>query len=195
MMPEISLNILDVAENSVRAKASLIEITVSVKPKEDTLSVIIRDDGCGMTADQVKRAQDPFFTTRTTRIVGLGLPFFKQAAESTGGTFSINSEKGIGTIVKAVFILSHIKAVFILSHIDRMPLGDISSTIHTLIVFNEQIDFKYTYEYDDKGFILDTREMREMLGDEISFMEPEVSLFIWEYLDNNKQETDGGVDV
>ena len=76
-----------------------------------------------------------------------------------------------------------------------MPLGDISSTIHTLIVFNEQIDFKYTYEYDDKGFILDTREMREMLGDEISFMEPEVSLFIWEYLDNNKQETDGGVDV
>ena len=149
MMPEISLNILDVAENSVRAKASLIEITVSVKPKEDTLSVIIRDDGCGMTADQVKRAQDPFFTTRTTRIVGLGLPFFKQAAESTGGTFSINSEKGVGTIVKAVFILSHI---------DRMPLGDISSTIHTLVVFNEQIDFKYTYEYDDKSFTLDTRK-------------------------------------
>ena len=120
MMAEISLNILDVAENSVRAKAALIEITVSVNTKEDTLTVVIKDDGCGMTADQVKRAQDPFFTTRTTRIVGLGLPFFKQAAESTGGTFSIDSEKGIGTIVKAVFILSHI---------DRMPLGDISSTI------------------------------------------------------------------
>ena len=186
MMPEISLNILDVAENSVRAKAALIEITVSVKTKEDTLTVIIRDDGCGMTTDQVKRAQDPFFTTRTTRIVGLGLPFCKQAAESTGGTFRIDSEKGKGTTVEAVFILSHI---------DRMPLGDISSTIHTLIVFNEQIDFKYTYEYDDRGFILDTREMREMLGYEISFMEPEVSLFIWEYLDNNKQEADGGVDV
>ena len=85
MMPEISLNILDVAENSVRAKAALIEITVSVNTKEDTLTVVIKDDGCGMTADQVKRAQDPFFTTRTTRIVGLGLPFFKQAAESTGG--------------------------------------------------------------------------------------------------------------
>ena len=76
-----------------------------------------------------------------------------------------------------------------------MPLGDISSTIHTLIVFNEQIDFKYIYEYDDKSFTLDTREMREMLGDEISFMEPEVSLFIWEYLDHNKQETDGGTDI
>lgn len=186
MMPEISLNILDVAENSVRAKAALIEITVSVNTKEDTLTVVIKDDGCGMTADQVKRAQDPFFTTRTTRIVGLGLPFFKQAAESTGGTFSIDSEKGIGTIVKAVFILSHI---------DRMPLGDISSTIHTLVVFNEQIDFTYTYGYDDKSFTLDTREMREMLGDEISFMEPEVSLFIWEYLDQNKHETDGGADI
>lgn len=186
MMPEISLNILDVAENSVRARASLIEITVSVQPKEDRLSVTISDNGCGMTADQVKRAQDPFFTTRTTRIVGLGLPFFKQAAECTGGSFRIDSEKGKGTTVKAVFILSHI---------DRMPLGDISSTIHTLIVFNEQIDFKYVYEYDDKSFSLDTREMREMLGDEISFMEPEVSLFIWEYLDNNKQEADGGVDV
>ena len=76
-----------------------------------------------------------------------------------------------------------------------MPLGDISSTIHTLIVFNEQIDFKYIYEYDDKSFSLDTREMREMLGDEISFMEPEVSLFIWEYLDNNKDETDGGAEI
>ena len=186
MMPEISLNILEVAENSVRAKAALIEITVSVNTKEDTLTVVIKDDGCGMTADQVKRAQDPFFTTRTTRIVGLGLPFFKQAAESTGGTFSIDSEKGTGTTVKAVFILSHI---------DRMPLGDISSTIHTLVVFNEQIDFTYTYEYDDKSFTLDTREMREMLGDEISFMEPEVSLFIWEYLDDNKKEADGGADI
>ena len=186
MMPEISLNILDVAENSVRARASLIEIAVSVQPKEDTLSVTITDNGCGMSADQVKRAQDPFFTTRTTRIVGLGLPFFKQAAECTGGSFQIDSEKGKGTTVSAVFVLSHI---------DRMPLGDISSTIHTLIVFNEQIDFKYTYEYEDKSFTLDTREMREMLGDEISFMEPEVSLFIWEYLDNNKNETDRGAEI
>lgn len=185
-MPEISLNILDVAENSVRAKASLIEITVSVQTQEDLLTVVIRDDGCGMSADQVKRAQDPFFTTRTTRIVGLGLPFFKQAAESTGGNFRIISEKGKGTTVEAVFGLSHI---------DRMPLGDISSTIHTLIVFNEQIDFRYIYRYNDRHFILDTREMREMLGDEISFMEPEVSLFIWEYLDTNKNETDGGADV
>ena len=186
MMPEISLNILDVAENSVRAEASLIEITVSVQPEEDTLTVIIKDDGCGMTPEQAASVQDPFFTTRTTRKVGLGVPFFKQAAESTGGSFRIDSEKGKGTTVKAVFGLSHI---------DRMPLGDISSTVQTLIVFNEHIDFRYTYEYGGKSFILDTREMREMLGEGISFSEPEITAFIKEYLVTNKAETDGGAEI
>ena len=186
MMPEISLNILDVAENSVRAEASLVEITVSVQPEEDTLTVVIRDDGCGMTKEQAARVQDPFFTTRTTRKVGLGVPFFMQAAESTGGSFRIDSEKGKGTTVKAVFGLSHI---------DRIPLGDISATVQTLIVFNEHIDFRYTYEYDAKSFVLDTREMREMLGEGISFSEPEVSAFIKDYLETNKEETDGGADI
>ncbi len=186
MMPEISLNILDVAENSVRAGASLIEITVSVQPASDTLTVVIKDNGCGMTEEQVRNVQDPFFTTRTTRKVGLGVPFFKQAAESTEGSFQIDSEAGKGTIVKAVFGLSHI---------DRMPLGDISSTIRTLVVFNQTIDFVYTYEYGEKQFTLDTREMREMLGDDISFAEPEISSFIEEYLETNRQETDGGADI
>lgn len=186
MMPELSLNILDVAENSVRADSSLIEIIVSVQPKEDTLTVVIRDDGCGMTPEQAASVQDPFFTTRTTRKVGLGVPFFKQAAESTDGSFQIDSELNKGTTVKAVFGLSHI---------DRMPLGDISGTIHTLIVFNQQIDFCYTYEYGEKSFVLDTREMRELLGQDISFSEPEISAFIKEYLETNKAETDGGADI
>lgn len=186
MMPEIALNILDIAENSVRAQASLVEITVSVQPKEDILTVMIKDDGCGMTPEQVGKVQDPFFTTRTTRKVGLGVPFFKQAAESTGGSFRICSEKGRGTEVTAVFGLSHI---------DRMPLGDISSTIQTLIVFNEHIDFRYTYEYGQESFVLDTREMREMLGEDISFKEAEISRFIKEYLETNKKETDKGADI
>ena len=185
-MPEIALNILDIAENSVRADASLIGITVSVQPEEDTLTVSIKDDGCGMTTEQAEKVQDPFFTTRTTRKVGLGVPFFKQAAESAGGSFQIGSEEGKGTEVTAVFRLSHI---------DRMPLGDISSVIHTLIVFNEQIDFRYTYGYGEKKFVLDTREMREILGTEISFREPEVSAFIQEYLETNKEETDGGEEI
>ena len=84
--------------------------------------------------------------------------------------------------------------MFGLSHIDRMPLGDISSTIHTLVVFNGNIDFRYTYIYGEKSFVLDTREMREMLGD-ISFAEKEVSDFIRDYLETNKAETDGGADI
>ena len=103
MMPEIALNILDIAENSVRAGASLIEITVSVQSQEDTLTVVITDNGCGMTQEEKEMVQDPFYTTRTTRKVGLGVPFFKQAAESTGGSFRIDSEKGKGTAVTAVF--------------------------------------------------------------------------------------------
>ena len=186
MMPEISLNILDVAENSVRAGASLIEIGVSVQTEEDTLTVVIKDDGCGMSAEQVEKVQDPFYTTRTTRRVGLGVPFFKQAAESTGGSFSIMSEIAKGTVVTAVFKLSHI---------DRMPLGDISSTIHTLVVFNEQIRFIYTYRYNDSEFVLDTREIREILGEDISFSSLEVSGFIKEFLESNKAETDQGADI
>ena len=186
MMPEIALNILDIAENSVRAGATLIKITVSVQPEEDCLTVTIRDNGCGMTPEEVEKVQDPFFTTRTTRKVGLGVPFFKQAAESTDGSFQIDSEKGRGTLVTAVFGLSHI---------DRMPLGDISSTVYTLIVFNEHIDFRYTYRYGERSFVLDTRDMREMLGNGISFSEPEVSAFIKEYLETNRKETDGGADI
>lgn len=186
MMPELSLNILDIAENSVRAKSSLIEITVSIRHADDTLRVLIRDDGCGMSKEELEQVQDPFYTTRTTRKVGLGIPFFRQAALAAGGSFRMDSEKGKGTTVSAVFGLSHI---------DRMPLGDISSTVYTLIVFHEPIDFRYTYEYDDRSFVLDTRDMREMLGAGISFQEPEVAAFIREYLETNKAETDGGDEV
>ena len=182
MMPEISLNILDVAENSVRAGADLIRIIVSVKPEDDTLTVIIADDGCGMTEEQERQVTDPFYTTRTTRRVGLGVPFFKQAAEGTGGSFRIESEKGKGTTVTAVFGLSHI---------DRMPLGDISSTIHTLILYHPETDFVYTYQVDGNGFTLDTRELKEILGD-VPFTEPEISQYILDFLIENKKEADQG---
>lgn len=181
-MTEISLNILDVAENSTRAGAALVAITVAADFAKDLLTVTIADDGCGMTLEQVARVTDPFFTSRTTRKVGLGVPFFKYAAESTGGSFTIDSEVGKGTTVTAVFVLSHI---------DRMPLGDISSTIHTLIVYHPETDFIYTYRYNDKSFCLDTREFKEILGD-VPFDTPEISAYIMEYLTENKTDTDGG---
>ena len=185
MMTEISLNILDIAENSIRAQASLITISVRVDTKADKLDVTIEDNGCGMTPEQVEHVEDPFYTTRSTRKVGLGVPFFKMAALSAGGDFSSWSEPGKGTIVYAQFGLSNI---------DRMPLGDISGTIHTLIVFNQNIDFVYNYQYDDKSFTLDTREFRQILGD-VPFDTPEVSQYILDYLKENRQDTDGGAEV
>ncbi|MFI3170270.1 MAG: ATP-binding protein [Faecalibacterium sp.] len=181
MMTELSLNVLDVAENSVRADASLVEITVSADVVKDHLSIVIQDNGCGMTQQQISQVTDPFFTSRTTRKVGLGVPFFKYAAESAGGTFDITSTVGVGTTVRATFVLSHI---------DRMPLGDMTSTIHNLIVYHAEIDFVYRYEYNEKSFTLDTREFREILGD-VSLAEPEVSNYIKEFLTENKLETDG----
>ncbi|MDO5417045.1 MAG: ATP-binding protein [Lachnospiraceae bacterium] len=183
MMPEISLNVLDVTENSTRAGASLVQIRIQADQKTDTLTIRIEDNGCGMTDEQVKQVIDPFFTTRTTRKVGLGIPFYKYAAESTGGSFSIQSQVGVGTVVTAVFGLSHI---------DRMPLGDITSTIHTLIVYHPETDFVYTYQVDDRSFTLDTRELKEILGD-VPFSEPEVSQYISEFLTENKEEVDQGV--
>ena len=180
MMTEISLNILDVAENSTRAGASLVTILIDISNADDTLKVVIADDGCGMTPEQVAKVTDPFFTTRTTRKVGLGVPFFKMAAESSGGSFDIVSEVNVGTTVTAIFGLTNI---------DRMPLGDITSTIHNLIVYHPDTDFLYRYTVDDRSFTLDTREMREILGG-VPFDVPEVSEYIKEYLSENKQETD-----
>ena len=181
-MTEISLNVLDIANNSIRAEASLIEIIIQIQRDLDQLTITIADNGCGMTKAQIEKVVDPFFTTRTTRKVGLGVPFFKMAAESTGGSFHIESSPGAGTKVIAVFGLSHI---------DRMPLGDMNSTMHTLITLNTQIDFYYHYILDNKDFTLDTREFRKILND-VPLNSPEVSAYIKEYLQENQYEVDGG---
>lgn len=181
MMTEISLNILDVAENSVKAKATFIKLTVSADYNKNLLTVVIDDNGCGMTEEQIKRVTDPFYTTRTTRKVGLGVPFFKSAAEGAGGSFNIASEVGKGTVVTASFELDNI---------DRMPLGDICATVHTLVTMHEDIDFLFTYKVDEKGFVLDTREFREILGD-ISFKSFEVSNYIKDYLKENLTAVNG----
>ena len=157
-------------------------ITVDADFSGDRLTVVIDDNGCGMTPKQVEQVTDPFFTSRTTRKVGLGVPFFKLAAESTGGSFAITSEPGVGTTVTAVFVLSHI---------DRMPLGDINTTIHTLVVYHPETDFVYRYQYNGHSFTLDTREFRQVLGD-IPFDTPDISAYIMDYLHENKLETDGG---
>ena len=169
------MNILDVAQNSVAAGASLVEITVEERPREDLLRIVIADNGRGMTPDQVRRVTDPFYTTRTTRKVGLGIPFFKMAAELSGGGLVIESRPGEGTRVEATFGLGSI---------DRMPLGNINEPVAALIQGSPQLDFLYTRRLEDREMVLDTREFREVLG-EIPLDAPEVARFIREYLEEH----------
>ncbi|MGN0716080.1 MAG: ATP-binding protein [Anaerovoracaceae bacterium] len=175
MMPELSLNILDVTQNSVTAGATLIKITIDASTADDRLTISISDNGCGMTEEQVQNVTDPFFTSRTTRKVGLGIPFFKMAAELTGGSFRIESKVGEGTTTTAIFGLSSI---------DRMPLGDLPGTMTALIGPSPEIDFVLTMDFDEKGFVMDTRQFREILGG-ISLSEPEVLTYIRDYVKEN----------
>ena len=150
-MEDLSLHVLDIAENSIRAKASRIEIKVVEDIKRDVLMIEIKDNGQGMDEKSIKRVIDPFFTTRTTRKVGLGLPLLSQAARESGGDFEIESKVGRGTRVKATFGYSHI---------DRKPLGNMEATLTTLIAGNPDIDFIYKHKKDDLEYRLDTKEIR-----------------------------------
>jgi anti-sigma regulatory factor (Ser/Thr protein kinase) len=181
-MRELSLNVMDVAQNSVRAEASVVRITVTESDKDDRLTIEIADNGCGMTQEQVQQVIDPFFTTRTTRKVGLGVPLFKLSAEQTGGSFDIQSEKGKGTTTTASYVKSHV---------DMTPLGDINSTVKILIQCNPDIDFVYTNTTDNGSFTLDTRELREVLGD-VSLDTPDVLEWIADYLEENTKSIYGG---
>ena len=181
-MQELSLNILDVAENSVRAGAHLVRIAVAQSRSANSLVVTISDDGCGMTPEQVRQVTDPFFTTRTTRKVGLGVPFFKMSAEMTGGSFSIDSAPGEGTTVTARYVLDSI---------DRMPLGDMKSTFLTLVQGSPRMDFVYRLSTDKGSFEADTRAFRAVLGD-VPLDAPEVLAFLGEFLEENAAEIADG---
>ncbi len=178
MMQELSLNVLDVAENSVRADASLVEITVEEDTAAGWLTIVIRDNGRGMTPEQVQTVIDPFYTTRTTRKVGLGVPFFRMAAQLSGGDLTIQSRVGEGTAVTATFGLTSI---------DRMPLGDINGTIATLVQCNPGIDWLYTRRKDGREMVMDTRQFREILED-MPLDSPEVLGFLRDYLAENTAE-------
>ncbi|MDP4153936.1 MAG: ATP-binding protein [Bacillota bacterium] len=181
-MTELSLNILDIAQNSVKAKASRIEITVDEYTALDRFTIVITDNGCGMSEEMQKTVLDPFTTTRKTRKIGLGLPLFKQAAEQTGGHLELKSKEGEGTAVTAVF--SH-------SSIDRMPLGDIAGTITTLIQGSPEIEYVFCYIYNGRRFTLSTVEIRKTLGS-VPIDSPEVLLWLSEYINENIAAMQGG---
>ncbi len=150
-MEDMSLHILDIVENSIRAKASRIEIKVVEDTRKDLLTIEIKDNGQGIDGETMKKVLDPFFTTKVTRKVGLGLPLLSQAARESGGDIAIESRVGRGTRVKATFGYSHI---------DRKPLGSMETTLTTLIVGNPEVDFIYEHKKDELDYRLDTKEIR-----------------------------------
>jgi anti-sigma regulatory factor (Ser/Thr protein kinase) len=154
-MEDLSLHILDIVENSITAGADLVCITVKEDIAKDLLMIEISDNGSGMSDAILKKADDPFFTRKTTRRVGLGLSLLRQAAEMAKGSFSIESREGEGTLVRARF--QH-------SHIDRQPLGNITETMETLVIGNPSVDFCYEHIRNGRSSTFDTREMRKGLG-------------------------------
>jgi hypothetical protein len=169
---------MDVAENGLTAGADLIEISIAEKEEEGILEIRIKDNGRGMPEDRVEQACDPFFTTRTTRRVGLGLSLFEEAARRSGGRFDIRSVEGKGTEVLASFQLHHI---------DRAPLGDMIKTMLSLIVGNPMADFAYTHNVDGKSFQLDTRKIKAEL-EGVPIHHPEVIKYLSEVMKDSLDE-------
>lgn len=181
-MKELSLNILDITHNSIKAKAETIEISIDEQQSENLLKITIQDDGCGMNEAFLRGVTDPFVTTRTTRKVGLGIPLFKQSAEDAGGSFSISSKVGEGTVVCATFQIDHL---------DRMPIGDMSSTMVSLIQANDRIRFVYKHKTNQGAFVLDTNDLHAQLGD-VPLSEPMVLNWIEEYINEKLEDIQGG---
>lgn len=177
-MKELSLNILDVAENSVKAGASLTQILLT--EQDGTLTLEIVDDGCGMDEDVVRSVIDPFYTTRTTRKVGMGIPLLKLACEQTGGSLAISS---VTEEADPVAHGTHVTATFDMNHIDFTPLGDVSSTVLTLIQGHPDRDFMFRHRLQGGDVELDTRELREVLEDV-----PLNSYDVMEWIRGNLQE-------
>jgi anti-sigma regulatory factor (Ser/Thr protein kinase) len=174
-MKDLALHILDILQNSVTAGATLIELEINEIPTKDTYSVKFTDNGKGVDAAMVQQVTDPFFTTRTTRKVGLGLPLLKQNAEQSGGSLHISSTPGNGTMVEAIFGYSHI---------DRLPTGDIAGTLALTVSSYPSIEFIYTHNTPEGTFIFDTKEIKETLED-VPISNPQVIAFMKDLIREN----------
>jgi anti-sigma regulatory factor (Ser/Thr protein kinase) len=163
-LEDLSLHILDIVENAIAARAKKIGILVVEEPREDRLTIEIRDDGIGMDEEASQKAVDPFFTTRSSRRVGLGLSLLAQAAEEAGGSLRIESELGKGTKVTASFQYHHI---------DRKPLGSMVETMMTLLLGNPELDISYTHKKEERSYTLSSQWLKNQFKDR-SLMDPEV---------------------
>ena len=167
-MRELSLHLLDIAENGVSAGAQNITITIAEDLRTDRLQLAVEDDGRGMDAAMVEQVTNPFITTRTTRKVGLGIPLLKLAAEMCNGSLAVESTPDVGTTVNVAFQRSHI---------DRMPLGDVPNTMLSLLVGWPQVHWMLIYRVDAEEFVFDDAPVKEILGD-LPLSDPEVIAFL-----------------
>lgn len=174
-MKDLSMHIMDIIQNSVRAQATLVELDIVEDVVNDVFSIAIKDNGCGMSPEILEKVTDPFFTTRTTRKVGLGLSLLKQNAEQTGGEMKIWSEEGKGT---------HLEVRFSHAHIDRPVIGDIAGTIVLLAGANPEMDFIYHHKTNKGEYIFDTKEIKEVL-DEVSISDPTIMKYLKELIKEN----------
>lgn len=175
-MKDLSMHIMDILQNSTRAKATEITLEVLIDSAQDTLTLIFKDNGCGMSEETVQKVIDPFYTSRTTRKVGLGLPLLKQNSEMTGGSMTIQSKEGVGTTVTAVFGLTHL---------DTPPMGDLAGTIVLTISAYPDIRFIFHYKRNDEvDYVLDTDEVYEIL-DGVPINDPDVIASLKEMVEEN----------
>jgi len=171
---ELTLHVLDIAENSITARAKNIKIQIQENSKTDLLKLVVSDDGRGMDENTVKKVIDPFVTSRTTRKVGLGIPLLKEAAEACNGFFELKSTLGKGT---------ELTVQFQRSHIDRMPLGDVNTTFQNLFFSNPLIHWIFEYRIDENEFVFDDVDIKaELLG--MSLTEPEIIRVIREIFES-----------
>ena len=183
-MRDISLHLMDIVQNSIRAQAKLIQIRMDLHDK-GMLTLVVQDDGTGMAPELKSRVQDPFATTRRTRKVGLGLPLYTQNARRTGGDVTVQSEPGKGTAVTAVFHTGHI---------DCLPMGDVAETILALVIAcPETPDFVFNLTAPGGEASLDTRTVREALQD-VPLNEPEVITWLKATLQEEIQQAFGGTE-
>ena len=176
-MKELSLNILDIAENSVKARATLVQILID--ESREWLTLTIADNGCGMTEEILRGVTDPFYTTRTTRKVGMGIPLLKLAAEQTGGNVTIESRH------ESVAPADHgttVVAKFCKNHIDFTPMGDVVASVTTLIQGHPETDFLFRHLQEGGAVEMDTRQLREILGADVPLNSYEVMAWIGEFL-------------
>jgi len=172
-LKELSLHILDVAENGISAGADFVQIEVDEARRKNRLTIVIKDNGRGIPEDILLNITDPFYTTRTTRKVGLGLSLLEVAANRCDGSMHIESSPGKGTCITTDFQYDHI---------DRAPLGDMTGTMTTLMIGNPDVDFRYDHRIDDKEFSVDSREVKEKFEDRPA-TDPMVFMYLQETFD------------